>query len=55
MTWVEFIGAATLWIPSHALKQHDWWAVMRAIARGVSRVGHHDLRDTIWKAGKSRA
>jgi hypothetical protein len=28
---------------------------MGAIARGVSRVGHHDFMDTIWKAGKSRA
>jgi len=43
------------WIPSHALKHRDWWAIMGAIARGVSRVGHHDFMDTIWKAGKSRA
>jgi hypothetical protein len=41
-----------LWIPSHALKHRDWWAIMGAIARGVSRVGHHDFMDTIWKAGK---
>ncbi len=27
---------------------------MGAIARGVSRVGHHDFMDTIWKAGKNR-
>lgn len=44
-----------LWIPTYALKHRDWWAVMGAIARGVSRVGHHDFMDTIWKAGKSRA
>ncbi len=44
-----------LWIPSYALKNRDWWAIMGAIARGVSRVGHHDFMDTIWKAGKSRA
>jgi hypothetical protein len=44
-----------LWIPSLGLKQRDWWAIMGAIARGVSRVGHHDFMDTIWKAGKSRA
>ena len=43
-----------LWIPSYALKHRDWWAIMGAIARGVSRVGHHDFMDTIWKAGKSR-
>jgi hypothetical protein len=44
-----------LWIPSYALKHRDWWAIMGAIARGVSRVGHHDFMDTIWKAGRSRA
>jgi hypothetical protein len=44
-----------LWIPARALKLRDWWAVMGAIARGVSRVGHHDFMDTIWKAGKSGA
>jgi hypothetical protein len=44
-----------LWIPSYALKHRDWWAIMGAIARGLSRVGHHDFMDTIWKAGKSRA
>jgi hypothetical protein len=27
---------------------------MAAIARGVSRVGHHEFVDTIWKAGKDR-
>ncbi len=42
-----------LWIPALALKRRDWWAIMGAIARGVSRVGHHDFMDTIWKAGKS--
>jgi hypothetical protein len=44
-----------LWIPARALKHRDWWSVMGAIARGVSRVGHHDFMDTIWKAGKSGA
>jgi hypothetical protein len=43
-----------LWIPSYALKNRDWWAIMGAIARGVSRVGHHNFMDTIWNAGKSR-
>jgi hypothetical protein len=41
-----------LWIPSHALKHGNWWAIMGAIARGVSRVGHHEFMDTI--CGKSR-
>jgi Putative restriction endonuclease len=43
-----------LWIPARALKERDWWAVMAAIARGVSRVGHHDFMDTIWKPGKGK-
>jgi hypothetical protein len=50
----EFIMSAALpglWIPSYALKHRNWWAVMGAIARGVSRVGHHEFMDTIWKAG----
>jgi hypothetical protein len=44
-----------LWIPSNTLKHRDWWAVMGAIARGVSRIGHHDFMNAIWKAGKSQA
>jgi hypothetical protein len=43
-----------LWIPSHALQQRNWWAIMAAIARGVSRRGHHEFMDTIWNAGKNR-
>lgn len=41
-----------LWIPTYALKHHNWWAIMATIARGVSRVGHHQFMDTI--CGKSR-
>ena len=44
-----------LWIPAHALKHRDWWAIMAAITRGESRVGHHDFMDAIWKADKSGA
>ena len=44
-----------LWVPPHALRQRDWWSVMGAIARGVTRVGHHDFMDTIWKADQNRA
>jgi hypothetical protein len=40
-----------LWAPSYALKHRNWWAVMGTIARGVSRVGHHEFMDTIWKGG----
>jgi hypothetical protein len=41
-----------LWIPAYALKNGNWWAIMAAIARGVSRVGHHQFMDTI--CGKPR-
>ena len=40
-----------LWIPSYALMHQNWWAIMGAIARGVSRVGHHEFMDTICKGG----
>lgn len=43
-----------LWIPAQALKDRDWWSVMAAIARGVSRVGHHEFMATIWKPEKSK-
>jgi hypothetical protein len=43
-----------LWISPHSLKHRDWWTIMGTIARGVSRVGHHDFMDTIWKPGKNR-
>jgi len=38
------------WVPVEALRQRDWWAIMAATARGVSRQGHHELMDTIWNA-----
>jgi hypothetical protein len=41
-----------LWVPTYALKSGNWWAIMAAIARGVSRVGHHRFMDTI--CGKPR-
>jgi hypothetical protein len=44
-----------LWIPTFAFKQRDWWSIMGAIARGVTRIGHHDFMDTIWKPESSRA
>jgi hypothetical protein len=43
-----------LWIPSYSLKNRNWWAIMAAIARGVSRVGHHEFMDTICKGGRNR-
>lgn len=39
-----------LWIPERSFQQRDWWAIMAAIARGVTRRGHHDLMDSIWNA-----
>ncbi|MFO0734163.1 MAG: Uma2 family endonuclease [Nitrospiraceae bacterium] len=53
----EYIFSAALpglWIPTSAFKQRDWWAIMGAIARGVSRIGHHDFMETIWKLNASR-
>ncbi|MFN0019873.1 MAG: hypothetical protein ACKVP0_16575 [Pirellulaceae bacterium] len=44
-----------LWIPPSAFRHRDWWAIMAAIARGVTRVGHHDFMDTIWKTEQQRA
>ncbi|RLS58908.1 MAG: hypothetical protein DWH91_01535 [Planctomycetota bacterium] len=44
-----------LWIPTWAFKQRDWWSIMAAIARGVTRIGHHDFMETIWKPRSSRA
>lgn len=38
-----------LWIPPIALRHRDWWAVTAAIARGVTREGHHVFMRTIWK------
>lgn len=41
-----------LWIPASALKSRDWWTIMATIARGVTRAGHHEFMETIWKAGR---
>ena len=47
----EFIFSAALpgmWIPTRALRDRDWWTVMGAVARGVSRKPHHEFMATIW-------
>ena len=52
----EFIMSSALpglWVPAYALKHRDWWAVMAAIARGVSRVDHHNFMHAIWNPGKT--
>ena len=53
----EFIMSTALpglWIPTVAFQQRDWWSIMAAIARGVTRIGHHDFMETIWKLAPSR-
>jgi hypothetical protein len=37
-----------LWIPLDALADRDWWAILAAIERGVTRLGHHEHQETIW-------
>jgi hypothetical protein len=37
-----------LWIPTRALAARDWWTVLAAIERGVSRRGHHEYVETVW-------
>ena len=38
-----------LWIPTEALRNRNWWAIMGAIAQGVTRLRHHDLMESIWR------
>jgi hypothetical protein len=38
-----------LWIPTEALKDRNWWLIMGSIAQGVTRRGHHDLMESIWR------
>jgi hypothetical protein len=38
-----------LWIPTEALQQRDWWAIMASIARGVTRLPHHEMMESIWR------
>jgi hypothetical protein len=42
-----------LWISKAAFQQRDWWSIMGSIARGVTRKGHHNLMDSIWKPDQS--
>ncbi len=44
---------AGLWIPTKALCERDWWAIMAAITRGVTRRGHHEFMEAIWNPGNS--
>lgn len=38
-----------LWIPTEALKNRNWWLIMGSISQGVTRLGHHDLMESIWR------
>ncbi|MDA1054259.1 MAG: Uma2 family endonuclease [Planctomycetota bacterium] len=43
-----------LWIPVRALAARDWWSILSAIERGVTRQGHHEFQESIWhKDGRS--
>ena len=37
-----------LWVPTAALKNRNWWSIMGSLAQGVTRLGHHDLMESIW-------
>ena len=38
-----------LWVPTDALRSRNWWQIMASIAQGVTRLGHHDLMESIWR------
>jgi len=37
-----------LWVPARALAECDWWSILSAIERGVTRLGHHEFQESIW-------
>ncbi len=39
-----------LWMPWAALEARDWWSVMACTSRGITRRGHWDLMESIWRA-----
>lgn len=39
-----------LWIPVESLQNRNWWSVMAATDRGMSRKEYHDFMRTIWKS-----
>ena len=38
-----------LWVPTEALKNRNWWAIMASISQGITRRGHHEMMDSIWR------
>ncbi|MCA9192205.1 MAG: Uma2 family endonuclease [Planctomycetales bacterium] len=41
-----------LWFPEVAFAGRDWWTLMAAITRGVTRRGHHEFMHSIWHANQ---
>lgn len=53
--FIMSIALPGLWIPPDSLRHRNWWSIMGAIARGVTRVEHHQFMDAIWNAGREQA
>lgn len=47
--WIRSQALPGLWISTADLASRDWWAIMGSIARGVTRLPHHDLMESIWR------
>ncbi len=51
---IKSLALPGLWIAVPALAARDWWTILAAIERGVTRLGHHEFQETIWhKGGRS--
>ena len=37
-----------LWFSTNSAKDRDWWTLIDLVERGVTRVGHHELMETIF-------
>ena len=37
-----------LWFSTNSAKDRDWWTLIDFVERGVTRVGHHELMETIF-------
>ena len=53
LPFLETAGRATHWAGLYEVTP-DAHPIMGAIARGVTRIGHHDFMETIWKLDPSR-
>ena len=44
------------WFSIPHLQNRDWWGMLGVIERGVSRLGHHEVMETVWhKDGRDPA